>query len=129
MDYKRYARLSLVGILVLGVGSAFAADGGISGIVDNVTGTFSSLAQLLLGGAYLAGFALAIAAIFKFKQHKDNPQQVPMGTPITLLLVGVALIFLPSIIKPAGESIFGGDVKSGGISGSGFESSVGSSGG
>lgn len=126
MCFRRCFRgplVAVIGILGLYAIDILAADNtGLAGIAANVTGTFDSLAKLLLGGAYLAGFGLTIAAIFKFKQHKDNPQQVPMGTPITMLLVGIALIFLPSIIKPAGESIFGSDAKSGGITGSGFDS-------
>ena len=57
--------------------------------------------------------------LFKFKQHKENPQQAPLGTAITMLVVGAALLFLPAIIKPIGLSLFGGSV--GGVSGSGFK--------
>ena len=34
-------------------------------------------------------------AIFKFKQHKDNPTQVPVGTPVAMLAISAALVFLP----------------------------------
>lgn len=44
-----------------------------------------------------------------------------MGTPITMLLVGVALIFLPNIILPAGTSIFGSGAVTGGFNGVGIE--------
>ncbi|MDR1057208.1 MAG: type IV secretion protein IcmD [Coxiellaceae bacterium] len=100
----------------------------ISGIVNTVSGTYKSIGQLMTATAYLAGFGLVIAAIFKFKQHKDNPQQVPMGTPITMLLVGVALIFLPNIIQPAGTSIFGNNASTGGFSGSGVNNIPGGDG-
>ena len=59
----------------------------------------------------LSGFSFVIASFFKFKQVKDNPTQIPIGTPFALLGVGVALIFLPSLIKPAAESLFGPDFK------------------
>ncbi len=96
----------------------------IAGIANTVTGTFTSIGKLMAATAYLAGFGLTIAAIFKFKQHKDNPQQIPMGTPITMLLVGVALIFLPNIIAPAGASIFGSSAKQGGFAGEGLSTST-----
>lgn len=99
----------------------------IAGIADQVSSTFESIGKLMAATAYVAGFGLTIAAIFKFKQHKDNPQQVSMGTAITMLLVGVALIFLPNIIQPAGTSIFGEDAKSGGFTGSGIEIMPGAS--
>lgn len=120
MRYKKCVKSLLIGFLIICAASVFAES--ISDIADRLAGNFTSLVKLLLGGAYLGGFALVIAAIYKFKQHKDNPQQVPMGTPITILLVGVALIFLPSIIQPAGQSLFGEEAALGGIEGSGFES-------
>lgn len=92
----------------------------IAEIATTLGSTFESIGKLMTATAYLAGFGLTIAAIFKFKQHKDNPQQVTMGVPITMLLVGVALIFLPNIISPAGSSIFGADAKAGGFKGQGI---------
>lgn len=120
MASKKVVRLLVsvaLGAVAFGAAAAFAEDVGIGKFVTVVTGTFESVGKLMVAGAYLGGFGLTIAAIFKFKQHKDNPQQVQMGVPITMLLVGVALIFLPSIIQPAGESIFGKEVKTGGFSG------------
>ena len=124
MRYKKYIKSLLVCFLIVCTTCIFAAGGdsvGIAGIGKQLTNTFDVLGQILLGGAYIGGFALVVVALYKFKQHKDNPQQVPMGTPITLLLIGAALIFVPNIIKPAGESIFGGDAKVGGTGGQGFD--------
>ncbi len=129
MTGKKILKLVLtVGLMVAGfyTTSVFAeAPKDIAGIANTVTGAFGSIVTLMTAAAYLAGFGLTIAAIFKFKQHKDNPQQVPMGTPITMLLVGVVLIFLPNIIAPAGASIFGKEAKTGGITGSGFNEAPG----
>lgn len=127
MTGKRVVKLVVSMALVvagLATASVFAADD-IAGIANTVTGTFASIGKLMTATAYLAGFGLTIAAIFKFKQHKDNPQQVTMGTPITMLLVGIALIFLPNIIAPAGSSLFGKEAKVGGITGSGFSGGTG----
>ena len=121
---KKYKILGL-SILSLLVASSYGADD-LAGIANTLTGQFESFGKLITGVAYLAGFGMVVSAIFKFKQHKDNPQQVPMGTPITILLVGVSLIFMPSIIKPVGSSIFGESQTMGGFTGEGV-SSVGSS--
>lgn len=116
--------------LVLYVVDALAGTGssstvGIAGIATQVESTFGTLGTMMTGGAYLAGFGLVIGSLFKFKQHKDNPQSVQMGTPITMLLIGVSLIFLPNIIKPAGQSIFGGNATTGNFTGSGVQSMQG----
>jgi intracellular multiplication protein IcmD len=74
----------------------------------------------MIAVSYLLGIGFAGAAIFKFKQHKDNPTQIPIGTPIALLVIGILLIFLPGIIGPIGTTIFGssGTQISGGPQGS-----------
>jgi intracellular multiplication protein IcmD len=110
---KGFSFLAVVGALLY-VGCAFAAPDstpaattGISQIAGNITGAFKGLGQLMIAISYLAGIGFTIASIFKFKQHKDNPTQIPMGTPIALLGVGIILIFLPAIVGPIGETIFG----------------------
>lgn len=80
---------------------------GLGGIAQNIQDSFSGLASLMLGISYIAGIGFSIAAIFKFKQHKDNPTQIPLGTPIALLVVGISLIFLPYIISSSGQTFFG----------------------
>jgi hypothetical protein len=46
-----------------------------------------------------------IGEVFKIKAQKDNPTQVPIGVPISELVVGVALLFLPSIVNVLGTSL------------------------
>ena len=82
-----------------------------------VTGSFSGMGSLMIATAYLAGIGFSIAAIFKFKQHRDNPTQIPVGTPLALFIIGIILIFFPGIVKPTGSTIFGGNAISGGFSG------------
>ncbi len=101
------------------VGSAFAGNTqGIGDIAAGVTGSFSQIGQLMIAVSYLAGIGFTIAAIFKFKQHKDNPTQIPLGTPLALLTLGIVLVFLPSFFAPAGNTLFGdGEQIPGGFTG------------
>ncbi len=80
----------------------------IGSVAATVTSSFGQIAQLITAGSYIAGLAFSIGAIMKFKQHKDNPTQVPVGTPIALLFIAAALLFLPSILGVTGETLFGG---------------------
>lgn len=84
---------------------------GLDAIANNITGALPAFVNLIIAACYVAGMALAGAAILKFKAHKDNPTQVPLGTPIALLFIGAALLWLPSIISSTGETMFGGDGK------------------
>lgn len=86
----------------------FAAEANTIGqIADSIVSSFQNIGKLMIGTAYISGVGFTIAAIFKFKQHRDNPTQIPVGAPIALLAIGVILIFLPGIIAPVGETLFG----------------------
>lgn len=67
----------------------------------------AGVGETVTGGSYVAGLAFAVGAVMKFKQHKDNPTQIPIGTPIALVFVEAALIFLPTILTVAGNTMFG----------------------
>lgn len=110
------ALLVLISASSLYAAQAFAEDN-LGNLARGVTGSFSGIGSLMIATSYLAGIGFAIAAIFKFKQHRDNPTQIPIGTPIALLIIGIILIFFPGIIKPAGTTIFGSSSTAGGFSG------------
>ncbi len=99
----------LMAVSILGCYAAIvlADNNSIGDVANRITGTFSNLAKLITAAAYVAGAGLTVTALFKFKQHKDNPQQVQLGTCVTILLIGVTLIFLPSIITVGGSTLYG----------------------
>lgn len=84
----------------VGTGKSFAT------MATTITSTFHSIARLITAGAYIAGLAFAVGAVMKFKQHKDNPTNVPIGTPIALVFIAAALLFLPSILTLTGGTMF-----------------------
>lgn len=79
----------------------------IGDIASSITGSFTNLTKLITAGSYLAGLGFSVGAIMKFKQHKDNPTQVPIGTPIALVFIAAALLFLPTILSVSGETTSG----------------------
>ncbi|PJD96256.1 MAG: type IV secretion protein IcmD [Legionella sp.] len=79
----------------------------IGTMASSITSTFAQIGNMITGGSYIAGLAFSLGAIMKFKQHKDNPTQIPIGTPIALVFIGAALLFLPSILDVAGNTMFG----------------------
>ena len=90
-------------ILLSGEASALT----VGSMAASITSSFTDLTKLITAGSYLAGLAFSIGAIMKFKQHKDNPTQVPIGTPIALVFIAAALLFLPTILGIAGSTMFG----------------------
>lgn len=119
---KSFGLIMLSMIMVTDVLAQGGGGGGttIGNLATNITQSFTSLGQLILAISFVAGLGFTMAAIFKFKQHKDNPTQIPLGTPIAMLAIGIVLMFLPGIIKPAGTTIFGGEAQTagGGLTGS-----------
>ena len=79
----------------------------IGEVSSNVSNNFSALADLLSGGAYLAGAALGIQAALKFKEHNADPRQVKLSQPMTYALVAGALLALPSFIGTATDTMWG----------------------
>ena len=110
---KKLLWISSLGLLIF-AGVAAAASTTLGGMASAVTGSFTQITQLITGGSYLAGLAFSIAAIMKFKQHKDNPTQIPVGTPVALVFIAASFLFLPSILTVAGYTMFGtkGEVSS-----------------
>ena len=112
--------------------SCFAIDADsltLGDIGTNLTHSFKQLGQLILATAYITGIGFGIAAVFKFKQVKDNPTQIPISTPFALLGVSAMLVFLPGIFKPTGRTLFGANAQpiSGGFEGKSIEGLPGTS--
>ena len=79
----------------------------IGTVASNIYSTFGNITALLTGAGYVGGVMLLVVAIFQFKQHKENPTQVPLSKPMMLLAMGTALIFIPTITDIASQTFFG----------------------
>lgn len=97
--------------------AALAAISGVGSVATQAASNIASVARLITAASYVAGMAFAVGAIVKFKAHKDNPTQVTIGQPIALLFVGAALIFMPTVFKVSGSTLFGASGEVAGASG------------
>lgn len=114
------AWLSLMGyfgtLMALFLASEFVLAGGgtsLGDVASNVTGNLTNVAKLITAASYVAGVGFALMGMLKFKAHKDNPTQVPLSQPIVLMIIAAALIFLPSLIGSAGQTVWGGGQQAG----------------
>jgi len=94
-----------------------ASQADLGSVATNVLSSMAGLAKLITATSYISGMGFAIGAVLKFKAHKDNPTQIPVGTPVALIFIAAALIFLPTIFGIAGQTLFGSSRVTGGISG------------
>lgn len=109
--------ISVMGFITLLLISQEAAAITLGNMASSIDSTFASIGDAITGGSYVAGLAFSIGAIMKFKQHKDNPTQIPIGTPISLVFIAAALLFLPSVLSVAGYTMFGAQGSTAGPSG------------
>ena len=121
---KRHLRKKIFGISFItmalfytGVCLADSTNMTVGGVASQVVGSMEGLAQLITAGSLVAGMGFAVGAVLKFKQHKDNPTQIPVGTPIALIFIAAALIFLPTIFGTLGQTLFSSNAQSGGLDG------------
>lgn len=122
LDAKHWLKSAMLFIVTIfslfAVACCFAGDvHDIGAVASRVTTSFGKVAQLITATSYIAGLGFAIGSVLKFKQHKDNPTQIPVGTPVALLFVAASLLFLPSILETAGGTLFGETAKTSGVKG------------
>lgn len=123
MDKKTRKNLIILGVAAACIGLQVVAiaagikTSGIGDVAAKVTSNLGNIAKLITAASYVAGMGFAVGSIVKFKAHKDNPTQVPIGMPVALLFVAAALIFIPSVYQASGSTLFGSSGSVAGISG------------
>ena len=103
-------RTSRILLILVSLSLAFAAPISsltIGGVAKQIELVFPPVIKMLVAFGYISGLGFGLAAIFKFKQVKDNPTQIPVSTPFALLATSALLVFLPGIFEPIGDTIFG----------------------
>jgi intracellular multiplication protein IcmD len=80
---------------------------GIGELAESMASTFTNVTILITGISYIAGAGFTIGALFKFKQHRANPTQVPLIEPLALLGIAAGLLFLPSIARSQATKLTG----------------------
>ena len=107
---NKYVRAGLLVTLAFGASYVFAEGDtqSLSSIADNVRKNLAAVVNLIYGISFLAGIAFFLTGLVKFKAHKDNPTQVPLSAPIVLIAISACLMFLPSLMNVAGQTVFGG---------------------
>jgi intracellular multiplication protein IcmD len=88
---------------------AESPQGSIGAVAKRFSNMAASFKNLIITVAFVSGVGFTIAAVFKLKQHKENPQNVPIGTVFALFFVSILLINMPLLLVPTIKSIFGSD--------------------
>ncbi len=90
-----------------GVGVNFGGAKTLGGVIRNAYGSLDGIPGILSVIAYLFGLLLAFRALLDFKNHVDNPSQVPLADGVKKFFAGGALFSLPFISKVVVGTLFG----------------------
>jgi hypothetical protein len=80
---------------------------GVGRVICNVVISSTMIPGLIGGIAYLAGITLAIIALFKLKDHVNNPQQTPLSDAVKRFIAGGAFLAMPTVINAVVETVVG----------------------
>ena len=106
--------MKTLGLLGLGVAlTALAVDPamaqtGLNKVTTELRGQMGGVADLLSAVSYIGGVGFGIKAALKLKEHNESKGQTPLSQPITMGIVAALLIALPTFLKTATETLFGG---------------------
>lgn len=98
-------------------------------VISNLVVSFKNAPDVLAATSYLLGIILGCWAVFKFKDHVDNPGQTPLSDGVKKLLAGGLFLALPialeaminTLTKGIAEAEFGGKHSSAGGGGSSLD--------
>jgi len=80
-------------------------------ILGNISQSLFPIQRLITGGAYILGILFFITAISKLRKIGDHRaqshSQEKMFTPLMYLLIGAALLYLPSALDLMANTAFG----------------------
>ncbi len=97
----------LAAVMVVLFGHEAYAGPKLSNIVLNVKTSWGSFQSILSAVAWLVGAGLGVIAIFKFKDHVDNPAQTPLSAGVKRMLAGGMMLSLPFMTNAVRGSLFG----------------------
>ena len=106
--------MKTLGLLGLGVAlTALAVDPamaqtGLNKVTGELKDQMGGVADLLSAVSYIGGVGFGIKAALKLKEHNESKGQTPLSQPITMGIVAALLIALPTFLKTATETLFGG---------------------
>lgn len=113
--------LGLISCIALSIYASSVGADDVSALAESIGKQATSIAKLMSIAAYVAGVGFALGGILQFKAHKDAPQQTPLSKPVVMIVVAACLLFLPTILTIAGESLFGSSKQSAAKAGGGAE--------
>jgi hypothetical protein len=101
---KRVQSLIPVAVLLAFAQNAVAQS--ISEISNNLLGPTVGMAKFMSGVSIVAGIGFLIGSLMQYSEHKKNPQQIRLTTPVLFFILGLLLVGLPYASKLSGSFLY-----------------------
>ena len=69
-------------------------------VATNILGPLTGASHIVKIICVVAGTGLILGSLMRYKAHRENPIEVRLGTPIAMLIAGLALILISLIPMP-----------------------------
>ncbi|MFM2322515.1 MAG: Dot/Icm secretion system protein IcmD [Pseudomonadota bacterium] len=86
-------------LFIFSVNASALASDSLGDLSDKLLLPLSLLTGALYNMSLAIGIALLFGALIQYKNYRNNPSQVPLSRPITLLVFGLILLILPILTK------------------------------
>lgn len=74
---------------------------GIGQIAENIMVPVNIVTQLASGASIAVGITFLFACLIRYFEYRRNPLAHPLGTVLTLLIIGLVLLGLPFVYRLA----------------------------
>ena len=85
--------------LIFSINASDLLSDSLCDLSDKLLLPMSLLTSALYNMSLAIGIALLFGALIQYKNYRNNPSQVPLSRPITLLVFGLVLLILPILTK------------------------------
>jgi len=102
-----------------GTGASLNSNGtnNLASVFTNLIKVLQPAATFITGASYVAGVGFGISALLGFKNHSEQPQQVPIKQPMIKAVVAVCLVYFGYFLQNSAGTIFGTGATSTGVGG------------
>ncbi len=97
-------RLLLSACFCLFATQGFAADAGT--VATNTNEILDNIIAIIMAILYIAAIGVFVSATMKYRIHRQNPQQIPLSTPLTELVLAIVLAAIPTVSKITNGELF-----------------------
>jgi hypothetical protein len=98
MKYKWAVGLGLALLSTLAWADNAMSLGSVGDIATTLSTVVMGISKLLFYAIIVCGIAFILGAIIQYKNHRANPQQVRLSTPVIFLIVGIVLVGFPLLL-------------------------------